>query len=128
MIKKLYILLLVCLLTSCSLLIPHPTPEQAKSYQEKLLAQVKQRKIEILSKVDLRDGVDEKEATILGGEYFGAFVSGCGTQGKPIDKSDHWELEMYIGIAAQKADENIKINKKTGQILLKGRPTLNSRF
>ena len=88
--------------------------------------QAKQRKIGILSKVDLRDGVDEKEAMILGGEYFIIFVSGCGTPGRPIDRGYHWELEMSIGYAAQKADENIKIDKKTGQISLKGRPTLNN--
>lgn len=126
MFPKRYILLLSFFLTGCSLLIPHPTPEQAKKYREKMLAQVRQQRIEVLSKVDLRDGVDDKEAMILGGEYFGTFVSGCGITGKPIDKQDHWELEMYIGIAAQKADESIKIDKKTGQISLKGRPTLDN--
>ena len=110
--KKLFVLWLCCLFTGCSY-IPPSTPEQAK-----------QERIKMLSQVDLSNGVDAKEADILGGLYFVNFVSGCGVTGKPIDRGDYWELEMYIGIAAQKSEDNIKIDKQTGKISLRGRPAL----
>ncbi|MCA9408380.1 MAG: hypothetical protein H6755_05860 [Candidatus Omnitrophica bacterium] len=88
------------------------------------LEERRQERQEILAKINLEDGIDYAEAEMLSGIYFFSFVSGCGMPGKIIDKGNHWETEMIVGIAAQKMKENLIIDKQTGKMSLKGWPTI----
>lgn len=79
-----------------------------------------------LQSINLTDGVSFEEADFLGGEYFSRYVSGCGVTGKPIDKGDYWQIEIFVGVAAVWSEEKIHIDKATGVISLKGYPTVKN--
>lgn len=79
-----------------------------------------------MASVGLDDGIDQREAEVLSAIYFFSFISGCGTPGEVMDKGDHWEVEMIVGIAAQKIKDNLKIDKQTGRMTLKGWSTIEN--
>ena len=75
--------------------------------------------------VTLEDGIDQKEASLLAGAYFTAYISGCGGTDEPIDIGHAWEIKTVIGVAA-KPYAPIFIDKKTGKITCSKGPSITA--
>ena len=86
--------------------------------------QEQKKAVEKLKQIDLSDGVSQGEATLLGVQYFHQYVSGCGMSSEAIDEGDHWEVPMAIGYAAIRSKDNIWIDKKSGVMTMKDKPTI----
>jgi hypothetical protein len=112
---KIALLLILILLIACA------------SFDKKTALEKHNQERQIrLASVNLGDGVSFSEAEILSQEYFWRYVSGCGVTGKPIDKGDRWEIEMFVGYADILADDRIQIEKSSGTISLKGSTTIKN--
>lgn len=127
-IKTIFMAIILFSFYGCSFFLKPLTPEQVKQKQKESLIKWKEEKIKILSKINLNDGIDEKEAQILATQYFLSFISGCGMPLRPLDKGHYWDIGLVVGYTATKLDKNLIIDKKTGKISLdlKGMPTLNN--
>jgi hypothetical protein len=82
------------------------------------------KRIEKLRAITIEDGITVDEAQILSSEYFWKYVSGCGNAGKPIDGDDYWISTAYFGYAGKPLKEKILVEKSTGTVSMKGRPTI----
>ncbi len=78
---------------------------------------------EAYAEVDIKDGINEEEALLLGSAYFGTYLSGCGAAGEAVDQQDKWEVKTVIGYVALPY-ESIFIEKQTGKITCKKGPTV----
>lgn len=79
---------------------------------------------EAYGKVDLDDGVDGDEATILAEAYFMGYVTGNGMIGEIADRGDAWEFETFVEYSRTPYNP-IKVFKKNGQIICGGGPMVN---
>lgn len=77
-----------------------------------------------LQSVVIEDGINSNEAEILSSEYFSRYISGYGMAGEPIDAGDKWESVAYVGYAGTPLEDKIEVEKKSGTISLKGKPTI----
>lgn len=77
-----------------------------------------------LAAIDLKDGVNQDEATLLGSEYFLRYVSSCGVTLKAVDRGSYWEVGMVEGVAAVSVKDKIHIDKTSGVISMNGKPTV----
>ncbi len=77
-------------------------------------------RIEKLKSVDLRDGVDQREATILADQYFFWKVSGCGGIDAVEDMGKAWKFQSRIGYEGRNGPILI-IDKSNGDIIFEGK-------
>ena len=76
------------------------------------------------NQVDLSDGVDGDEATILAEAYFMGYVTGNGMIGEAADRGDSWEFETFVEYSRTPYNP-IQVIKKSGQIICGGGPLVN---
>jgi hypothetical protein len=93
--------------------------------ENKIVCRQHEMLLKQIEDININDGVDRQEATILAQQYFVNYVSGCGAVGEPIDKGDYWEFYPVIGYAARKMDNQMHVDKKSGAISFKDYPTLS---
>lgn len=66
-----------------------------------------------LRSVEPADGIDEREARLLAGEYFMTYISMCGVVGSVLPRDPCWEVTPHIGYVGAPA-EPIRIDMRTG--------------
>lgn len=76
------------------------------------------------NQVDLSDGVDGDEATILAEAYFMGYVTGNGMIGEITDRGEAWEFETFVEYSRTPYNP-IQVMKKSGQINCGGGPLVN---
>lgn len=79
-----------------------------------------------LESVNIGDGISLDEAVILSEEYIQRHFTACtwADIGKEVDGGAFWVIEVKSGDPVKLLDEKIKVDKKTGTISMKGKPTI----
>lgn len=104
-------------------------PEAQGSAKERVAgcAEHELKNLEALSKVDIRDGVDEHEAQLLAMEYLVRNVAGCVSPGiSAEDWGGKWAFSPLVGLGAQEMGQKLMVDKVTGVISMDGYPTEHS--
>jgi hypothetical protein len=109
-------------------LVPRLLPCSALLLLGGCLSELEESRLEhaaALRSVELADGIDEREATILADEYFHTYVSGCGVIGRVLERESYWEAETYVGYAAAPG-EPVRIDMLTGAVSRPSGPTVEA--
>jgi hypothetical protein len=82
--------------------------------------------IAVITAVDLKAGITQKQAIAMSELYFMNHISGCGFADAPVDRGSHWEVTPRIGFAGTASENPIAIEKHTGKVSWKDGPTFGS--
>ena len=70
--------------------------------------------------LDISNGIQSYEASVIANVFFISGVSGCGTPGEPSKNGDYWVFPSYFGFAADIGPE-IRVHLTTGAVESNGK-------
>lgn len=77
----------------------------------------------VVPELNLIDGVDSSEASIIASNYYVLFIKGYEVMGDPIELDQQWQVPLVRG-TSRKMVGNITIDKETGQVSSTSGPTI----